>query len=445
MSEDAFEILPSPVAPGVYRIIFSVAYATTAFLIPFALICFIYYKICVAASGNSRRARTSILTNDESCQIVREKYQSKSDVEKPTDECSGSALEEKNNKKLEKMSDAQPESLRLLGSENHESSLKPSFVLTRPSPPRPFEVEAGDSADCDCSESDNKKEENDSSTVPKVEESSVKIKVESEVPFLKPTLKNNASFSKLSSLHIQFSNSTDKITDGNPTERRHSNVPLTTVDPEFQNISKNRSSSMQSNIYEMPSRPLPPAKSNTTSTHTKSSRSSSINSTSTKHPPSRASSIRSTSSYIVHNIRHRISNASLFRYREEARAARISAMVIVMALLCWLPFFVAVSLHTRLCFEEISILPQYFDAFSVILLLLSTIITPFLFALRNRQIKREIRKIFQFCPEDLKWSPTKSFYKHNFSISLKSQTVHLFTELSKKATGKQVSHVGSFS
>lgn len=421
-----------------YHIIFGVTYATTAFAIPFVLICFIYYSICVAASGNNKRARTSVLSNEENSQMIRNKLQGVgSETESP-----GAKLPE-DNRLLEKsvnVSDDNRESTRL--NEGNRLTSNPSFVVTRPSPPNPQIREPEVDPDFKRVDKDVAEDVCETEVAQMIagnkfpgKENSLKVKTECEVPLLKPTLKNNSSFTKLSTLHIQFSNSTEKITEKNPAERRHSNILLGTVDPEFENIGKSRSSSMESNFYEISSRSSFSTRSTTTSNQIQSSRSSSLNSTYARLPPSRASSIRSTSSYIVHNIRHRISNASLFRYREETRAARISAMVIVMALLCWLPFFIVISLYPGICLGKFPHFPYYLDAFSIVLLLASTIISPFLFAFRNRQIKKEIRKIFQFCPNS-NWNCTKSFYTHNFSLSLKSQTVQLLTELGKGTNTK---------
>lgn len=429
-----------------YRTIFCTTYAVSVFLIPFGLICFIYYRICVAASGNSKRTRSSVLSNDDSSKVPKEKSDSElNGSDKAIEESSCFGIDN-DQEKRENMTNESYETSSLLkeDEQNPDGSAKPSFVLTRPSPPRTnnnnSEAKVTDSdSTCTCPQKPTDKT-NKYIIVPQCEENNLRnfkiVKLESEAPFLKPTLKNNSSFTKLSSLHIQFSNSTEEITEkgSKKNERRHSNVPISILDPEFENITKSRSPSIQSNSFEIPSR-----SSSTRSTVTsqiKSSRSSSLNSNYTRHPASRASSIRSTSSYIVHNIRHRISNASLFRYREEARAARISAMVIVMALICWLPFFTIFYLHSGIHLAEFSLkgnFPHYFDSFSIVFLLLSTVISPFLFAFRSRKIKKEIRKIFKFRPNDFSNGDcAKSFYKYSFSLDMKSHTAQLILGLNKK-------------
>ncbi|KAK6637670.1 hypothetical protein RUM44_008092 [Polyplax serrata] len=417
------EVSPNEPTGNFYQVIFGIAYASTAFLIPFGLIFFIYYSICVAASGNSKRARTSILTNGDAPQASESKCRTTGET------MTGDG------------GFHTPVSVTTADNDDAGLSVKPSFVVTRPSPPKPSrvgEVE-GDPASVkrqvgnDDREPEVAKPHNSKSN--SQDERNSPGKVESEVVLLKPTLKNSSSFTKLSSLHIQFSNSTEKIVGDGGGERRHSNILLGTVDPEFENITKTRSSSMQSSFYELSSRSSFSTRSTTASTHIQSSRSSSLNSTYARLPPSRASSIRSTSSYIVHNIRHRISNASFFRYREEARAARISAMVIVMALFCWLPFFTVVAVYSTECIDKFPRFPYYLNSFSLVLLLSSTVASPFLFAFRNRQIKKEIRKIFQFCP-GFPFDCRKSFYANNFTLTMRSQSVQLLTELRKGTSPK---------
>ncbi|XP_049767317.1 tyramine receptor tyra-2 [Schistocerca cancellata] len=112
-------------------------------------------------------------------------------------------------------------------------------------------------------------------------------------------------------------------------------------------------------------------------------------------PLSRAASVRSTSSSIVTSLKHRISNASVFRYREETRAARVSALVVVMALFCWFPYVAALLLHSGLLVAlPAGGVPHYVDALSLTMLAAGTVASPFLFALRSRRVQREVRRIF---------------------------------------------------
>lgn len=81
----------------------------------------------------------------------------------------------------------------------------------------------------------------------------------------------------------------------------------------------------------------------------------------------------------------------MFRYREETRAAKISALVIVTAAACWTPYAVL----------KLSEWPSLWGAVPspgplVALLSLSAhaVITPVLFAHRNRRVHRELCRVF---------------------------------------------------
>lgn len=112
------------------------------------------------------------------------------------------------------------------------------------------------------------------------------------------------------------------------------------------------------------------------------------------HHSSTKSSLKSTSSSIVNSLRHRISNASMFRYREETRAARISALVIVMALFCWLPFTLMLLIHSPLL-GNIT-LPHFIKQMGILSLSSNAVASPLIFAHRNRRIHRELCKLFRF-------------------------------------------------
>jgi 7 transmembrane receptor (rhodopsin family). len=94
-------------------------------------------------------------------------------------------------------------------------------------------------------------------------------------------------------------------------------------------------------------------------------------------------SVRSTMS----SLKYRISNASMFRCREETRAARVSALVIVMALVCWLPYVTVLGLRTLMD------IPRYVHYVSVTLLMSATLISPCLFPYRNQRIQWEVCRL----------------------------------------------------
>ncbi|XP_072745900.1 uncharacterized protein [Anoplolepis gracilipes] len=123
----------------------------------------------------------------------------------------------------------------------------------------------------------------------------------------------------------------------------------------------------------------------------------------------RAASIRSTSSYI-NCIKHRISNGSLFRYREETRAARISALVIVMGLICWSPY-VLLSIMKNLPQYSNYEFPHEYDVLALSFLILAAYASPLLFGYRSKRVKRELRKFFCFHRE--------LSYKNNRSLMAK--------------------------
>ncbi|KAK4878014.1 hypothetical protein RN001_010520 [Aquatica leii] len=94
----------------------------------------------------------------------------------------------------------------------------------------------------------------------------------------------------------------------------------------------------------------------------------------------------------ITNLKCRISNASVFRYREETRAAKISILVIFMVLACYVPYGLAVVLNSDLV--NITT-PQSYNYAALVLLMLSNIISPFLFAYRNRRIRRELLRFLK--------------------------------------------------
>ena len=131
----------------------------------------------------------------------------------------------------------------------------------------------------------------------------------------------------------------------------------------------------------------------------------------------RVPSVKSTNSYI-NNLKYRISNGSLFKYREETRAARISALVIVMGLICWTPY-VYYMVTSNLPFftdsEQLDLASVYSRPSLVrtplAFLILGTIFSPLLFGYRSKRVKRELRKFFCFKRE--------LSYKNNRSLMAK--------------------------
>ncbi|KAJ0173243.1 hypothetical protein K1T71_011419 [Dendrolimus kikuchii] len=97
----------------------------------------------------------------------------------------------------------------------------------------------------------------------------------------------------------------------------------------------------------------------------------------------------------ITSIRCRISNASLFRYREESRAARVGLLTGALVML-HVPHAVTAVVS--------AIVPGLADCArtpSLALLLLASAASPFLFALRSRRVQREARRLL--LPEKSAW------------------------------------------
>ncbi|VVC97773.1 unnamed protein product [Leptidea sinapis] len=97
----------------------------------------------------------------------------------------------------------------------------------------------------------------------------------------------------------------------------------------------------------------------------------------------------------ITSIRCRISNASLFRYREESRAARVGLLTGALVLL-FVPHAVVAVVS--------AVVPGLADSVrtsALALLLLASAASPFLFALRSRRVQREARRLL--LPEKSAW------------------------------------------
>lgn len=107
------------------------------------------------------------------------------------------------------------------------------------------------------------------------------------------------------------------------------------------------------------------------------------------------------------SIRHRLSNASsLFKYREESRAARISILVVIMFLVSYIPFgmLVLIEGHTTL----LSAYQQ--TALAIFFVVLATLSSPIIFAYRNKRVQRAIKRLLRLETKELLPS---SFYSAN--------------------------------
>lgn len=118
-----------------------------------------------------------------------------------------------------------------------------------------------------------------------------------------------------------------------------------------------------------------------------------------------------TSNNFINNIKCKISNASIFKYREESRAAKISLLVIFMVLICYIPYGLALISNSEI-FDVTS--NRTFNYISLLLLVFSNIISPFLFAYRNRRIQRELYKFFGVVPpRNSRLNSMRSYYRNS--------------------------------
>lgn len=95
------------------------------------------------------------------------------------------------------------------------------------------------------------------------------------------------------------------------------------------------------------------------------------------------------------SIRHRLSNASsLFKYREESRAARISILVVIMFLISYIPFGLLVLTE-----GHDSLLSTYQQTvLAIFFVVLANIISPLIFAYRNKRVRRGIKRLVSSVP-----------------------------------------------
>lgn len=90
------------------------------------------------------------------------------------------------------------------------------------------------------------------------------------------------------------------------------------------------------------------------------------------------------------SIRHRLSNASsMFKYREESRAARISILVVIMFLVSYIPFGLLVVAEGHDSF--LSTYQQ--TVLAIFFVVLANIISPLIFAYRNKRVRRGIQRL----------------------------------------------------
>lgn len=123
------------------------------------------------------------------------------------------------------------------------------------------------------------------------------------------------------------------------------------------------------------------------------------------------------------SIRHRLSNASsLFKYREESRAARISILVVIMFLVSYIPYgLLMVADEELLSHYTATVLAIFF-------VVLATISSPIIFAYRNKRVQRAVKRLLrleettkEFLPSSVHSSHSSRMQRHNtFSVYKKN-------------------------
>ncbi|XP_030376009.1 uncharacterized protein LOC115625185 [Scaptodrosophila lebanonensis] len=123
------------------------------------------------------------------------------------------------------------------------------------------------------------------------------------------------------------------------------------------------------------------------------------------------------------SLRHRLSNASsLFKYREESRAARISILVVIMFLVSYLPFGFLVLLQARLSAANFGGSTQL----AIFMILLGNLSSPFIFAYRNKRVRRGVKRLFGLdaraalkrqCSSSVKTNGTSAGNNNNTSMA----------------------------
>lgn len=118
------------------------------------------------------------------------------------------------------------------------------------------------------------------------------------------------------------------------------------------------------------------------------------------------------------SIRHRLSNASsLFKYREESRAARISVLVVIMFLISYIPYGLLMMANEELL--------SYYAAtvLAIFFVVLATIMSPIIFAYRNKRVQRSVKRLLRLETKELLPS---SFYSSNSKRMQRQDTLSVY-------------------
>lgn len=133
------------------------------------------------------------------------------------------------------------------------------------------------------------------------------------------------------------------------------------------------------------------------------------------------------------SIRHRLSNASsLFKYREESRAARISILVVIMFLVSYIPYGLLLVAGDK------GYLTHYTETvLSIFVVVLANIGSPIIFAYRNKRVRRAVKRLLhletkELLPSSLYSSSSRRLYRQK-TISVYKKNLVL-----KAGTGRRM-------
>jgi len=105
---------------------------------------------------------------------------------------------------------------------------------------------------------------------------------------------------------------------------------------------------------------------------------------------------QSTSFILMSSIRRRVlaANQFMLKHKEELHTARISLLIVVLILGCWLPFHLE-NLLLRLQIIQSSDVPKWLRCLTHLLVVIYPSLSPCLFAFRCKKLQRELRRTLQ--------------------------------------------------
>lgn len=104
---------------------------------------------------------------------------------------------------------------------------------------------------------------------------------------------------------------------------------------------------------------------------------------------------QTTGQQLMHSLRHKISNASLFmqRHKDELHTARISLVIVVLVLVCWLPHHISLLLLSTKHTLSAGV-PLWTRSVTHVLVVLYPVLSPCVFAYRCKRLQKELKRLF---------------------------------------------------